>query len=113
MQFNPRKLLFKAWNQETQLLMRLSNIECMKGELFKKNHILLQFTGLYDQQDEEIYEMDMVLIAGNKFVVYWDTTLNGWGLTDFPNAAGQQPFLKDISQSAVRICNYFESQKDA
>lgn len=47
--FSPRKLLFKAWNTETKLLMRLNTIDCRKGELFKRDHILLQFTGMYDK----------------------------------------------------------------
>jgi len=111
MQFVPRKLLFKAWNTETRLLMRLNNIDCVKGELFRKNHILLQFTGLYDQQNEEIYEMDMVLIGGHKFVVCWDTGYNGWGLSAFPDTGARRPFLKEVSATATRICNYFEAEK--
>ena len=111
MQFIPRKLLFKAWNQETRLLMRLNSIDCIKGELYRKDHILLQFTGLYDKQDEEIYEMDMVLIAGQKFIVIWDSAINGWGLSPFPASGAGKPFLKEISESATRICNYFESQQ--
>ena len=113
MQFIPRKLLFKAWNQETRLLMRLNSIDCIKGELFRKNHILLQFTGLYDQQNEEIYEMDMVLIGGYKFVVFWDTAQNGWGLSAFSDASATRPFVKELSLTATRICNYFESEEKA
>jgi hypothetical protein len=110
MQFTPRKLLFKAWNQETRLLMRLNSIDCIKGELFRKHHILLQFTGLYDKQEEEIYEMDMVLIAGKKFIVSWDSDQNGWGVSAFPDGVAS-PFVKGISKTAVRICSYFESEK--
>ena len=111
MEFIPRKLLFKAWNQETRLLMRLNSIECTKGELFRKNHILLQFTGLCDKQDEEIYEMDVVLIGGEKFVVFWDTVQNGWGLSTFSAAGETRPFIREVSKTATRICNYFESEK--
>ena len=104
--------MFKAWNQETRLMMRLNSIECARGALFRKDHILLQFTGLYDKQDEEIYEMDMLLIAGRKFVVSWDTDQSGWGVYAFPD--GQiSPFVKRISKTAVRICSYFESEEAA
>lgn len=111
MQFTPRKLLFKAWNQETKLLMRLNSIDCVKGELFRRDHILLQFTGLHDKQNEEIYEMDLVLIGNHKFVVFWDTVQNGWGLTSFPDTGVKKPFVREVSQGAIRLCNYFESEK--
>lgn len=110
MQFIPRKLLFKAWNKETKLLMRLNSIECIKGELFRKNHVLLQFTGLYDERDEEIYEMDVVLIAGEKFIVSWDADQNGWSLAAFSDPEKIRPFMTAVSKTAVRICNYFESE---
>jgi hypothetical protein len=111
MQYNPRKLLFKAWNQETGLLMRLNTMDCVKGELFRKDHILLQFTGLYDKQNEEIYEMDVLLIGSEKFIVSWDTDQNQWSLS--PEAGGgiTRPFTRKISEAAVRICSYFESQR--
>ena len=111
MEFTPRKLLFKAWNQETRLLMRLNSIDCVKGELYRKDHILLQFTGLYDKQNEEIYEMDLVLIGGKKFVVSWDATDNGWALTAFPAAGEARRLVKKLCDGAVRICSYFESEK--
>ena len=110
MQFNPRKLLFKAWNKDTKLLMRLNSIECIRGELFRKNHILLQFTGLYDERHEEIYEMDVVLIAGEKFIVSWDGDQNGWSLAAFSQPGKPMPFLTTVSKNAIRICNYFESE---
>ena len=110
MKFTPRKLLFKAWNTETKLLMRLNNIECKKGELFRKDHILLQFTGLYDKQEEEIYEMDVILIGSEKFIVIWDAVQNGWSLATLSNTDLKSPFIKGSSKAATRLCNYFESE---
>jgi hypothetical protein len=110
MQFTPRKLLFKAWNKETRLLMRLNSIDCVRGELVRKDHILLQFTGLYDKQNEEIYEMDMVLIGGKKFVVCWDTMHNGWSLTSVAGGGETKRWVRELSDGAVRICSYFESE---
>ena len=111
MQFIPRKLLFKAWNKETKLLMRLNSIDCVRGELFRKDHVLLQFTGLYDKQEEEIYEMDMLLIGSEKFIVTWDASQNGWGLSAYPHGGETKPFKSGVSETTTRLCNYFESEK--
>lgn len=107
----PRKLIFKAWNTETKLLMRLNSIDCRKGELFKKDHILLQFTGLYDKQQDEIYEMDVMLINGEKYVVIWDSERNGWNINKMNDGTFAEPFLRQNSENATRLWSYFESEK--
>ena len=111
MSFTPRKLLFKAWNQETRLLMRLNRIDCVKGELLREGHILLQFTGWYDQQHEEIYEMDMLLIESEKFVVMWDKEYNQWILSLLSDKPVARPFSGAMAAKAIRICSYFESER--
>lgn len=112
-EFTPRKFKFKAWNKQDRLLMKLSSIDCLKGELFKRDHILLQFTGHYDKQEEEIYEMDIVLIHSEKFVVTWDEVSNGWFLTDLKKNEKTQRFIKEDAVKTVRLCNYFESDNNA
>ena len=109
--FTPRKLIFKAWNKETKLLMRLNSIDCKKGELFKKDHILLQFTGLYDKQEDEIFEMDVMLIGSEKFLVVWDASRSGWNLARLDNRNKAEPFLKENSGKTVRLCSFFEAEK--
>jgi hypothetical protein len=107
--YHPRKLMFKAWNKEAKLLMRLNNIDCKRGELFKKDHIILQFTGLYDMNLDEIYEMDVLLITNQKFVVTWNETTNGWQLMKLKDKSGAQPFVKSIAERGQRLWSYFES----
>lgn len=112
MDYKPRKMMFKAWNKESKLLMRLNSIECKRGELIKKDHILLQFTGLCDKQEEEIYEMDVLLIGSDKYLVTWDTVRNGWQLVELGNLSQGQPFISSASAKATRLWNYFESEKN-
>ena len=111
-EFVPRKFKFKAWNKDARLLMKLSSIECMKGELFKRDHILLQFTGHRDKHEEEIYEMDVVMMRSEKLVVTWDEESNGWFLIDFETEAKIQRFSKEVAEKTVRLCSYFESDKN-
>ena len=111
-EFTPRKFKFKAWNKQDRLLMKLSSIDCLKGELFKRDHILLQFTGHRDKQEEEIYEMDIVLISSEKFVVTWDEESNGWFLMDLKKEVKVQRFIKEDAVKTVRLCSYFESDQN-
>jgi hypothetical protein len=107
--YHPRKLMFKAWNKEAKLLMRLNSIDCRKGELYKKDHIIVQFTGLYDCKDEEIYEMDVLLITNQKYIVIWDEIANAWSLVRLKDKSGAQPFVKEIASKGQRLWSYFES----
>jgi hypothetical protein len=111
-EFKPRRFKFKAWNKDARLLMKLSSIDCLKGELFKRDHILLQYTGHRDKNEEELYEMDIVLISSEKFVVTWDEESNGWFLVDLKSEAKVQRFLKEDAEKTVRLCNYFESDQN-
>jgi len=111
-QLEPRKLIFKAWNKEAKLLMRLNSIDCRKGELFKKDHVLLQFTGLYDKNEDEIFEMDILMISNDKFVVTWDDTRNGWGISKLKDGTSLQPFLKEVALKSQRLWSIFESNEE-
>jgi hypothetical protein len=106
--FKPRKIKFKAWDTESRLLMRLNSIDCNKGELIKKDHILLQFTGIVDKNGDEIYEMDVLLISDQKFVVFWDAEKNGWYYYPLKNPQDCQVFLATHAVSMARLGNLFE-----
>jgi len=106
--FKPRKIKFKAWNTDTKLLMRLNSIDCNKGELFKKDHVLLQFTGLYDMQGEEVYDMDVLLIYSDKYVVFWDETKGGWFYRPVEKEGQVLPFLEPEAVKMKRFCSFFE-----
>lgn len=109
-EFKPRSFKFKAWNKDARLLMKLSSIECVKGELFKKDHVLLQFTGLHDKLGEEIYEMDIILKQDEKFLVRWHEEQNGWYIMKYPGQNSAQPLQQEMAREMKRLCSYFESE---
>jgi hypothetical protein len=106
--FKPRKIKFKAWNTDSHLLMRLNSIDCNKGELFKKNHVLLQFTGLYDRLGEEVYDMDVLLIYSDQYLVFWHESKGGWFYSPVAEPSTMLPFLEPEAARMKRFCSYFE-----
>jgi hypothetical protein len=107
----PRKLIFKAWNKESRLLMRLDNISCVKGELSRKDHIILQYTGMTDKQLEELYEMDLVLIGSEKFVIQWYPPRNGWAYVPLNGTSPARELNTEAAQTMIRLCSFFESSQ--
>jgi len=106
--FRPRKIKFKAWNISTHLLMRLNAIDCNKGELVKKDHVLLQFTGLCDKEGEEIYEQDILLIYSEKYLVFWNEEKNGWFYRPLDKLQNSDLFITAVAEKMKRFCSYFE-----
>jgi hypothetical protein len=108
--FQPRVFKFKAWNSEARLLVKLGSIDFRKGVLFKKDHVLLQFTGMVDMHQEEIYEMDILMMREEKFLVRWHDQHNGWYLLSLPARVSVKPLHRETAITMKRLCNYFESE---
>lgn len=109
--YQSRKIKFKAWDQESGLLVRLNTIDCNKGELTRKGHVLLQFTGLLDLQENEIYDMDILLLASEKYLVFWNPEYNGWFYRAIEQPEGGQPFLTSTALQMKRLGSYFELER--
>lgn len=104
-----REFKFKAWNEDTRLMMRLDQIDCVKGKLVKKGHVLLQFTGLKDKDGTELYEKDIVLMGTDKFMILWDENRNGWSRIAQHNIKDKYPLTQKEMSGAMKLCSYYES----
>lgn len=109
--FPSRKIKFKAWHTDTRLLMRLSSVELGKGDQVRNNTVLLQFTGLTDKDGTEIYEMDVLLIDYDKYLVFWNAERNGWFYSPLLKREAQQPFLAAVASTMKRFSSWFELQE--
>lgn len=110
MDFNtPHPLILKAWDQENRLLVRLDQVACVRGVLKRPHHILLLFTGLRDQQGEELYDRDVVLWDKDRWVIAWHAEASRWHLYQIKDGSPGTPLVAEVAARVIRLCSFFES----
>ena len=86
-----RTIKFRAWDKEQKIMQEWTYLKTWTPTDWEKSGIeLMQFTGLKDRFDKEIYEGDLVQLKqkkyyneGKPYVVKWKTLklYNGWNVS--------------------------------
>ncbi len=106
-----REIRFRAWNKEGKEMLYPSQVYSFPVN-WKHTLFLMQYTGLRDKNDRQIYEHDVVIWDGGQYTVIFSETEGAWILKD-DRADWECPSLYGVSSPKqsriVVIGNIYEN----
>ena len=109
----PRKIKFRAWNDETKKMLLWDDIKRFGNlnKLLSLYHVhVMQFTGLQDKNEKEIYEGDKLYVCpGYSSTVEFQ---DGMFVSVYkhPEDGETIPLLDAIGKDTVIVGNIYENQ---
>ena len=116
-----REIKFRAWDKEKKIMGEVLGIDILHKEIFFSNedvdcyeHVdfkdieLMQYTGLKDKNNKEIYEGDIVTLHNSKYKVIFNSKEAGFVLRD-DEFEMNIPFTNNNNKRMEVIGNIYEN----
>ena len=107
--FKNTAIKVRAWSTQDKLMVRISALDCKKGNLYKPGYELFLFTGALDKNDAEIYDGDILLYNDQQFITSWEKETSCWIYKHLKNN-NKQTLTPAIAKQTLRLCHYYESE---
>lgn len=114
-----RELKFRAWDKKTEDIFHVDKLAlhsnvgmwmCVTCGLHigtaRSDYILMQFTGLLDKNDKEIFEGDIVSDENGTTAIEWADGMGAWGLLDSDRCMF---LLADCHETMEVVGNIYET----
>lgn len=116
-----REIKFRAWHNEEKIMGEVLGIDILHKEIFFSNEDvdcyehtdfkdieLMQYTGLKDKNNKEIYEGDIVTLHNSKYKVIFNTKEARFVLRD-DEFESEIPFTNNNNERMEIIGNIYEN----
>ena len=116
-----REIKFRAWHKEKKIMGEVLGIDILHKEIFFSNEDvdcyehtdfkdieLMQYTGLKDKNNKEIYEGDIVTLHNSKYKVIFNTKEARFVLRD-DEFESEIPFTNNNNERMEIIGNIYEN----
>ena len=119
-----REIKFRAWDKENEKMMKVSSLSLENKEIavrengtyhfFRMQNLeLMQYTGLKDKNDKEIYEGDILFFRDEnmKYVVVWQDTAFMTKSIEIRKYSEKMCWLDDTEICCEIVGNIYENKK--